>query len=220
MTEHHGSQDVGSWDIERLLWQLLLIVLTVLWAKLAYDVLFDFGPEDARSWFPPYAVISAAAFALVVSVLNIYLLARPHGWQASAVLAKRAKALVVASLLASIFGCWASETRIKFADIYVIVPALILLVVTTPEDGIPAWRRWCFMLLSVLLLIPNDKCEKPQNWWWVINLGASPLTYALPVNVLVCVTGCSLGKVAWWLLSVLVGLYYCACVYHRLVGGY
>lgn len=36
-----------------------------------------------------------------------------------------------------------------------------------------------FMLLvmSFLLLIPNDKCRNPFNYWWIQKVGASPLTY-------------------------------------------
>ena len=220
MTEHNRIRKVRPVDIEKIFWQFLLIVLTALWAKLAYDVIFDFGPEGARSWFPIYAVVAVSAFAIVISVLNIFLLGRSCDCQASYLSTKRAKVLVIASLLASLFGCWASETRIKFVDMYLVIPALILIIVITPKDGVLAWRRWFFILTSLFLLIPNDKCENPQNWWWVTNVGASPLTYALPVNILVYVTSRSLGKVTWVLVSVLVGLYFCACVYHWMVGRY
>jgi len=33
------------------------------------------------------------------------------------------------------------------------------------------------LLLSLLLLIPNDNCSNPFNYWWINTMGASPLMY-------------------------------------------
>lgn len=33
------------------------------------------------------------------------------------------------------------------------------------------------LIMSFLLLIPNDKCRNPFNYWWIQKVGASPLTY-------------------------------------------
>ena len=33
------------------------------------------------------------------------------------------------------------------------------------------------MLMSLLLLIPNDNCSNPFNYWWINSIGASPLMY-------------------------------------------
>jgi len=33
------------------------------------------------------------------------------------------------------------------------------------------------MLISLLLLIPNDNCANPFNYWWIETIGASPLMY-------------------------------------------
>jgi hypothetical protein len=33
------------------------------------------------------------------------------------------------------------------------------------------------MLISLLMLIPNDNCANPFNYWWIDTIGASPLMY-------------------------------------------
>jgi hypothetical protein len=33
------------------------------------------------------------------------------------------------------------------------------------------------LVLCFLLLVPNDKCYNPFNYWWIDHIGASPLTY-------------------------------------------
>lgn len=33
------------------------------------------------------------------------------------------------------------------------------------------------MLISLFLLIPNDSCANPFNYWWIETIGASPLMY-------------------------------------------
>ena len=33
------------------------------------------------------------------------------------------------------------------------------------------------MLISLFLLIPNDNCANPFNYWWIETIGASPLMY-------------------------------------------
>lgn len=33
------------------------------------------------------------------------------------------------------------------------------------------------MLISLILLIPNDNCSNPFNYWWIERIGASPLMY-------------------------------------------
>jgi hypothetical protein len=33
------------------------------------------------------------------------------------------------------------------------------------------------MLISLMMLIPNDNCANPFNYWWIDTIGASPLMY-------------------------------------------
>ena len=33
------------------------------------------------------------------------------------------------------------------------------------------------MIMAVLMLIPNDNCANPFNYWWIEKVGASPLMY-------------------------------------------
>ena len=91
---------------------------------------------------------------------------------------------------------------------------------TAPEGPLPRWRHYFLLLLSALLLVPNDLCENPQNWWWVQHVGASPLTYAAAVNALILLTTRGPSRRITHAAWVLALLCYAAGVYHRLVGGY
>lgn len=206
--------------VEQLVRKILLCLLTILWLKLAYDLIFNFGPESARSWFPSYVVISMSGFSLFLALFNIYALAYGERCRPSLTLPKTRKALIVAAFLASIFSCWSADTPTKFVDMYIIIPAIVLLIIVSPDDDVSARTRYVLLILSALLLLPNDKCENPQNWWWINNVGASPLTYVLPVNVLLYLTTEAADRVIVKIASVVVVMYYAACVYHRLVGGY
>lgn len=59
---------------------------------------------------------------------------------------------------------------------------------------------------SFLLLIPNDKCYNPFNFWWIDNIGASPLTY-LPTMLVILfgITGLY-GKNKYLIITILYGL--------------
>ncbi len=65
-----------------------------------------------------------------------------------------------------------------------------------------------FILLcsGILLLVPNDKCYNPFNYWWIDKIGASPLTY-LPTMfvILFGVTGLY-GKKQKLILTIVLGL--------------
>lgn len=65
-----------------------------------------------------------------------------------------------------------------------------------------------FILLisGFLLLVPNDKCYNPFNYWWIDNIGASPLTY-LPTMfvILFGITGLY-GMNKYLIISIVYGL--------------
>jgi hypothetical protein len=199
---------------------VLFLLLTILWLKLAYDVVFNFGPESAHSWFPLRAVVAICAFSLAFSLLNIFVLVHPDDCGSSLTVTKTRKALIVAAFLGSLFSCWSTETHMKAVDMYLIIPAIILLLILSFEES--AWKeaRYTLLALSILLLIPNDKCANPQNWWWLNNVGASPMTYIAPVNILLCLMTKAGDRTSVRVVCIiLVTLYYMACVYHRF-GGY
>src|SRR5215216_3344597 len=44
------------------------------------------------------------------------------------------------------------------------------------------------MVVSLLMLIPNDNCSNPFNYWWIEKIGASPLMYVPNVYAALFVT--------------------------------
>ncbi len=62
------------------------------------------------------------------------------------------------------------------------------------------------LISSFLLLIPNDKCYNPFNYWWIDNVGASPLTY-LPTMLVILfgITGLY-GKNKYLIITIVYGL--------------
>jgi hypothetical protein len=209
-------------NLLRWLQFVLFLLLSILWLKLAYDVVFDFGPESAREWFPLRAVISICTASLAFSLLNIFALVHPDECDRSLAVTKTRKALITTAFLGSFFACWLAETLTKALDMYLIIPTIILLLILSSDSGFRKRTHYIFLALSIFLLIPNDKCANPQNWWWINKIGASPMTYVAPVNILLCLTTKVGDRTSVRVVCViLVALYYLACVYHRLGdGGY
>jgi len=205
---------------EKILYSVLYSLLGALWLKLAYDLIFNFGPESARSWFPPYAVVAMSTYSLFLVGLNVYLLVSTFRLQAEPRLTSTNKSLIIAAFLASLFSCTTARTVAKFVDMYFIIPAIILVVASASQDLLARRTRHLLLSLSLLLLIPNDTCENPQNWWWICRIGASPLTYVPPINILLPLTRGTPRRPVLIVILVVVALYYLASVYHRLVGGY
>lgn len=50
------------------------------------------------------------------------------------------------------------------------------------------------LVMSFALLIPNDKCRNPFNYWWIQKVGASPLTYLPTMFVTLFAIGGLYGK--------------------------
>ncbi len=50
------------------------------------------------------------------------------------------------------------------------------------------------LVMSFVLLIPNDKCRNPFNYWWIQKVGASPLTYLPTMFVTLFAIGGLYGK--------------------------
>ena len=206
--------------MERALRSGLFVVAGLLWLKLAYDLVFDFGPESARDWFPPTAVVAMSAFSFYLFALSAIGLAGQLRPPAEPRLTGEKQVLIAAAFLASLFSCWAAENEQKFAQMYVLIPLIVFLVIGARRGGVSGRLRFALLLLSLPLLIPGDLCENPQNWWWIRQLGASPLTYLLPITVLLHLTGAEPRRPLRIALHVAVWPYFIACVYHRLTGGY
>jgi hypothetical protein len=219
MQQEHDPSAVGN-NASAWLQQLLLLLLTTLWLKLAYDVVFNFGPESAREWFPLRAVIGVCSISLVFSALNVFLLLHPDDCRPSSTVTKPRKALIAAAFLGSLFSCRVTETVAKGVDMYLAIPVIILLLILSAETNARKATHYVLLGLSILLLIPNDKCANPQNWWWINQVGASPMTYTAPVNALLWLTTRAGNRASVRIVcTTVVVLYYMACVYHRF-GGY
>lgn len=65
-----------------------------------------------------------------------------------------------------------TSTIIRIGLLAVPFIAFLFYFMNKKETGI-------FILLcsGILLLIPNDKCYNPFNYWWIDKIGSSPLTY-------------------------------------------
>ncbi|MFY0604778.1 MAG: hypothetical protein JXQ93_12640 [Flavobacteriaceae bacterium] len=65
-----------------------------------------------------------------------------------------------------------------------------------------------FLLLamSFLLLIPNDKCMNPFNYWWIQKVGASPLTYLPTMFVILFTISGLYGKNKYLTTIIVYGL--------------
>ena len=192
--------------------------MLALWAKLARDAFAFVG----NPWFPTRAAVALGVFGVLVALLDLALLLRPADARPTRRFSRFRKALVLAAFLGSLYGCWADETVFKALDIYVVIPAFVLIVVLAPEGRAPGAVRLLLLGLAVFLLLPNDLCWNPQNAWWVRKVGASPMTYAAPVNVyIVLATAAGDRPVVRAACLVVTALVYAASVFHRLVpGGY
>ena len=70
------------------------------------------------------------------------------------------------------------------------------------------------MLIALMMLIPNDHCANPFNYWWIKTIGASPLMYVPNMYAALFVT-CGLYGVHPRATGVLTT---CICVASLLLG--
>lgn len=206
-------------DIGLNIKRVLLLVLSAAWVKVAVDLVFFFGPESARAWFGLRAVIAVATFSTIMIILNTVFLVKISR-EPSGELDSLSRVTLVLAFLASIFSCWATETTIKFLQIYIVIPAIIALLVASPHEKLGRLRSTSILVLALTLLWPSDKCANPTNWWWLNTLGASPLTYLLPVNILLLLAGGHKGAFSRYCVPAVVAVYYAGSLFHRLVEGY
>jgi hypothetical protein len=75
-----------------------------------------------------------------------------------------------AVVVVGLFAC------IVFAGIYLYSPMKHLAVMG-------------LMMIALLLLIPNDNCANPFNYWWIKTIGASPLMYVPNMYAAIFVVG-------------------------------
>jgi hypothetical protein len=206
-------------DIGLNIKRVLIVLFSAAWVKLAVDLVFFFGPESARAWFGLRAVIALVSFSAIMVILNtVFLVKISRG--PTGTLNTLSRVTLVLAFLSSIFSCWATETNVKFLQIYIVIPVIIALLVALPHAAIGRLKSSAFLLLAVILLWPSDKCVNPANWWWLNTLGASPLAYLLPVNVLVLLAGGHKGSFSRLFVPAVVVVYYTGSLFHRFVEGY
>lgn len=57
-----------------------------------------------------------------------------------------------------------------------VVSAILTIIYTFTEMKTPAIAG--LMVMALFIIIPNDDCANPFNYWWINTIGASPLMYA------------------------------------------
>ena len=199
--------------------RVLVLALSVVWLKIAVDLIFHFGPESARAWFGLRAIVALVAYSTLMIILNTIFLVRISRLP-SGELDSISRVTLVLAFLASIFSCWSTETTIKFVQIYIVIPTIIALLIASPSVTIGKLRSAAILILSLTLLWPSDKCVNPTNWWWLNTLGASPLTYLLPVNILLLLAGGHKSVFSRYCVPAVVAVYYAGSLFHRLMDGY
>lgn len=213
-TKEWGVPGIKNMRTERLLRGILILVLTLLWLKLAFDLTFT---NSTRSWFPLYTVILMAAGSLFFAILNVYVLA--HGKvDFTRHLPKARKAFIIIVFLSSYFACGISHPLMKFIDMCFVVPAIVLLVIFARKN-VSIQIHYILLILFFILLIPNDPCRNPQNQWWVDLIGVSPLMYILQINIFLYLTTEEFSKFIVKTGYVITVFYGIGAVYHALSGG-
>ena len=203
----------------QLAYRVTLVLFSAVWAKLAVGLVFFFGPESAREWFGTRAIVAMVSFSIAVIFLNFYFLVKSPQ-RPTLKISRSSRAVIVVAFLGGIFACWDAGTTIKFFQIYIVVPAIIVLLASSPDLAMGRWYTTTIVTLSLILLWPGDTCENPANWWWLNKFGASPLTYLFPINVLGVLAYNNLGVVARFVVPLVVAVYFVGSVYHRFVQGY
>lgn len=73
-------------------------------------------------------------------------------------------------------------------------------------NGKKEFAIFLLLIISFLLLIPNDKCRNPFNYWWIHKVGASPLTYLPTMFVILFAIGGLYGRNKYLTTIILYGL--------------
>ena len=67
------------------------------------------------------------------------------------------------------------KTNYVIAAVGFITCVVLAGIYTCSSNKLPAIIG--LMILALLMLIPNDNCANPFNYWWIKTMGASPLMY-------------------------------------------
>lgn len=212
--------------IQKLNKQLLILaffIANILWIKTLYDI-FNFSKIRPAFSFPKFFIILFVVGAIVTFLLSYFCVknlrtekyATPisTGWTFLYWLAIPISVICVSPVcyMGNIFmAAYPVSAVIRIGLLVVPIIAGFLYYNQKKELAI-----FILLILSFLLLIPNDKCYNPFNHWWIDIVGASPLTY-LPTMfvILFGVTGLY-GKNKFLITIILYGL--CAAALFLAVG--
>jgi hypothetical protein len=170
---------------------ILFVSVSALSIKAAYDLskYFDTFP----GWFVPGFILG------VIILISVCLYFVVQAWSIQGrmdfITPKQSAYLWIAMILS--FICTTSVHGFypfRF-DILSVLPVLdsvlrfnyliaaIGFAISTMWAGLYIFSRWKLlavlglMVTSLFLLIPNDNCANQFNFWWIANVGASPLMY-------------------------------------------
>jgi len=179
-------------------------VASALSAKTAYDIYANRGWFP--SWFAPLFCVAAAGLIGYSALASALVLGRRgqvdwlSGWRAGALLA----ALPVVGLCTTSLHGFA-PFRPDLADQWSwLTPVMklnmgfsLLAVLGPIAVAVAYWRGQrrlalvALVVLSAILMLPNDDCYNAFNFWWLDTIGASPLMF-LPIVYAMLFAACAL----------------------------
>lgn len=193
---------VSTFKIPKMLLMTIFVAAATLSIKAAYDLTIhsDLFP----GWFVP-------SFTVAVSILiavSLYFVLQVWKRQNSAPLISSRQSILLWILMLLSFVCTTSVHGFYpfRTDLLSFLPALdpvlklnfviaaVGLLVCVALAGFYIFGQVKLpaviglMIVSLLMLIPNDNCANPFNYWWIEKIGASPLMYVPNVYAALFVT--------------------------------
>jgi len=168
-------------NINRILLALGIITGNILWIKCIFD-LYEYGKKIFPQFFIPLF-----ALGLLVNISIIVYIAREIIFEKNELKLFSGKIVlfiwlsIPLSIICTSFVCYRQHWWItRFPVSTIIRQCALVLPVFLYFFYIKFSKKYAtflLLLLSFLLLIPNDKCYNPFNIWWIDKIGYSPLTY-------------------------------------------
>lgn len=202
-------------DINKCLLITGFIIANSLWFKTLYDI-YAFQFIRPSFSFPKFFVVIFVIGAITTLLLT-FLCLKGIFKTNNIVESKKIdlKTLLIwlaipISVICTSFICY---RKTIFCTPYIISTIIRIGLLITPLLALILYYKisnkigvFVLLSLSILLLLPNDKCYNPFNYWWIEKFGASPLTY-LPTMfvILFSVTG-FYGKNKNLIITIIYGM--------------
>jgi hypothetical protein len=182
---------VRSAEVVKALLRLVFVSTAALSIKAAYDI--SEHAEIFPAWFMPGFTLSISA--LIALSLYFLLQTRKTESHLSRLTRKQSAFLWIAMMLS--FICTASVHGFYpfHRNVLLILPAVDSVMKINYAIGLIGFLACAvfagmylfghakapaivgLLSISLMMLIPNDNCRNPFNYWWIDTIGASPLMY-------------------------------------------